>query len=65
MGGTRNLVRPLAAQDWEKTIYWSRMEVELEEAPREFPDWAKMILMGIAGGSFFGILLGLGLAGVI
>lgn len=66
MGGAGNVVRTLASQDWEKTVYWAAMEAELAQVPRrKLPEWAKMILLGIAGGTFWGLLLGLGLAGVI
>lgn len=66
MGGTRNIIRPLASQNWEKTIYWTAMGRELAEIPqRAFPEWLRLVLMGIGGGAFWGLLIGIGLAGVI
>lgn len=66
MGSARNMVRPLASQDWEATIYWTAMGRELAEiSQRQCPEWLKLLLVGAGGGAFWGLLLGLGLAGVI
>ena len=66
MGSNRNMVRTLASQDWEKTIYWTAMGRELAEVPqRATPEWLKLVLMGIGGGAFWGLLIGIGLAGVV
>ena len=65
MGSNRNPTRPLAAQNWEATVYWSAMADELAEIPRrKVPEWLRLVVMGVIGGTFWGVLLGLGLAGV-
>ena len=61
----RNVIRKLAAQDWEKTIWWSCMASEFEQIPFRMPEWARLSLMGIGGGILWGALIGIGLAGVI
>ena len=61
----RNVIRKLAAQDWERTIWWSCMACEYEQIPFRLPEWARLSLMGIGGGILWGLMIGLGLAGVI